>query len=419
MKQTSTGFSAHGYADIELLRGSSTLTDGIKQIRTLLFSSSRVTLYNNALMATVDERAAEQQKTETIPATKGDVLVFDQVLEATLDKLPNAFWRRAAGSELWQIAKPEEKKEEKATDEAKTDDASAVKVAMNFRASLDAMMNDLINPASKLLVPCPNKINDMGENREKFVPTPSARGESELRRYFFLGKVMGVAMRSKTLLNLHFPGIVWKALVGDTITKADVVAIDALSFSEMDKLREIEQADGMTASTFNEHMSERRFVCYGSDGKLVPLMHGGEDKVVTWVNRQEYHRLWTQHRLNEFEPQCNAMRQGLATVVPCNYLPLLSWQDLEEQVCGKSKLDLDLLQKKTEYQNCSVSDAHVQAFWQAIGDLSPDDQTRFVQFVCGRSRLPVRAEDFERNFIVHTDASLTPPDGYLPKANTW
>jgi len=40
--------------------------------------------------------------------------------------------------------------------------------------------------------------------------------------YAFVGKLMGVAIRGKHMLNLDLPSIVWKQLVGADITIKDL-----------------------------------------------------------------------------------------------------------------------------------------------------------------------------------------------------
>src|SRR4051812_7682165 len=72
------------------------------------------------------------------------------------------------------------------------------------------------------------------------------------------GKLMGLAMRTKCLLSLDLPSIVWKvglrnatmldfwykALVNHEMTAEDVLAIDRLAFKILDDLKAIENQVG-------------------------------------------------------------------------------------------------------------------------------------------------------------------------------
>ncbi len=71
--------------------------------------------------------------------------------------------------------------------------------------------------------------------------------------------------------------------------------------------------------------------------------------------------------LKLFTPQVDAIRRGLECVVPAALLLFPSADDLEEMVCGRTRVDVDLLQRMTTYNHCSKHDQH-------------------VKYVCGRCR---------------------------------
>ena len=75
-----------------------------------------------------------------------------------------------------------------------------------------------------VLIRCPNAVSDVGINREKWLPNPAVgRKGSSASRYgemlLFLGRLMGVAIRSQQPLDLDMPSIVWKQLVRSPITR--------------------------------------------------------------------------------------------------------------------------------------------------------------------------------------------------------
>lgn len=61
------------------------------------------------------------------------------------------------------------------------------------------------------------------------------------------------------------------------------------------------------------------------------------------------------------------MRKGMATIIPIQLLSLFTWQELELNVCGKNKIDIQLLRENTRYQSgFSDEDEHVQMMWRVL-----------------------------------------------------
>jgi len=233
-----------------------------------------------------------------------------------------------------------------------------------------------------------------------------------------LGQLMGLAIRSRELLSLDLPSIVWKSLISDKITEGDVLAIDRLSWKMIENLRDIEKK--VDAETFDQTFADTNFVIIGSDGKEYPLVPGGRSKRLRWDNRDEYIRSVVEYRKNEFSAACQAMRRGLATVVPYSVLSLFTWMEIERFVCGLPTMDVDLLIKMTTYQDCTPQDPHIQNFWTIIKSRFDDlERAKFLKFVWGRSRLPLKAAEFETKFkIHHLPAAKANPDAFLPVAHT-
>lgn len=51
--------------------------------------------------------------------------------------------------------------------------------------------------------------------------------------YEFVGKLMGVAIRTNNTLELDLPSIVWKPLVGQDLEIGDLTAIDQIAVQAM------------------------------------------------------------------------------------------------------------------------------------------------------------------------------------------
>ena len=62
---------------------------------------------------------------------------------------------------------------------------------------------ELQSPALPLLVRTPNGVQQMGQGRERWLLNPGAATATQMQMFEFLGKLMGVAVRTKNYLNLN------------------------------------------------------------------------------------------------------------------------------------------------------------------------------------------------------------------------
>lgn len=226
---------------------------------------------------------------------------------------------------------------------------------------------------------------------------------------------MGIAIRTKDYLALDIPSIIWKLLVGETPTREDLEAIDLFQIQSLEKLRNI-HLQGIDSQSFGYTFYET-FVTISTDSRTVELIPNGKDKDVTFENRDHYCDLVEQYRLHEFDRQAAAVRQGLACMVPYRLLSIYTWDQLEELVCGKPTIDIDLLRSVTEYSSCSANDPHIVFFWQAMKEFTNEERSMFIRFTWGRSRLPLTAEGFPQRFKLQSFGK-SPADSYLPISHT-
>jgi hypothetical protein len=76
--------------------------------------------------------------------------------------------------------------------------------------------------ALDLLISTPNARARVGAHRDKFLLNPAATGARHLRLFRFLGRLIGVALRTSVLLSLDLSATVWKQLVRERCTLADL-----------------------------------------------------------------------------------------------------------------------------------------------------------------------------------------------------
>jgi hypothetical protein len=224
---------------------------------------------------------------------------------------------------------------------------------------------------------------------------------------------MGMAIRTKQYLDIRFPILLWKQLIHEEVTSEDIEAIDISSFAIINEMEENirkvkslnECDDGDVDSNcdylFSSIMTELTFDVVSSTGQTYELIPGGFHIPITAANFEDYCMRYRQYRINEFHRQIEFIRQGLCSVVPWAYLTLFTPHELEETVCGKGYIDIQMLKRHTDYENDDESSPHIQRFWSVLSDMFSEEQKKlFLIFVWGRSTLPYRDEDFSTDFVI-------------------
>ncbi|XP_056096900.1 E3 ubiquitin-protein ligase HECTD3 [Rhinichthys klamathensis goyatoka] len=286
-----------------------------------------------------------------------------------------------------------------------------------FRDSLADMSEELCPSSSECPVPLPffsrTSNQGAGEARDFYVPNPSCR---EFHKFEWIGQLMGAALRGKDFLVLALPGLVWKQLIGETVSwTKDFPAVDSVL------VKLLEAMEHMDKDTFDfKFGQELVYTTPLSDGRLVELIPGGSGVVVRYEDRMEFIRLVQKSRLEESREQVAAIQAGLVKVVPQAVLDLLTWQEVEKKVCGDPEITVEALKRLTRYEDLEQTDVRVQYLWEALMNFTNEDRSRFLRFVTGRSRLPAPIYIFpDKQGSETTDAlpqsSTCSSTLYLPK----
>jgi len=267
-----------------------------------------------------------------------------------------------------------------------------------YRELITELCKELANPLLKVLTPCPNSNNNYGRNRDTMVPSPipvlGASIEEQCRFHdalLFLGRLMGMAMRSTTFLPLRLAPVIWKQIVCQNVTTDDILGVDLLSFSMTEAMMESKNCEEF------DQTIDQTFTGVTADQILSPLVPYGQILKVTYARRHTYARLLKDFRVHEFRQQVDILRQGMVDVVPKTALMAFDGPELEIAVCGVNTVDIALLKRHTVYQG-GYNENHpvIQLFWEVMEKRFDNElRQKYLQFVWGRSRLPTDEAKWE------------------------
>ena len=297
-----------------------------------------------------------------------------------------------------------------------------------YRDSITRICADICSTRLPLFILCPNGRTNTGSNRDCWIPNVFPPNQSIpiklQKQYRFVGQLFGMAIRKKHYFDLKFPILFWKGLLGEEITIEDVEAIDVQSFRLINDMeKNIEQIHSMgidqdVEAVFSSIMSELNFDVVSSAGQTFELIPGGSQMPITAANFKDYCAAYRKYRLNEFNRQIELISEGLRSVIPSYYLCLFTAKELEELVCGKGDIDIELLKRNTCYgYEYSAESAVISRFWTVLSDMFSVEQKKlFLIFAWGRSTLPSRDQDFSSNLRIESfDVGHGEVDRALPR----
>mmetsp|Transcript_33470 Transcript_33470/g.105752 ORF Transcript_33470/g.105752 Transcript_33470/m.105752 type:complete len:543 (-) Transcript_33470:180-1808(-) len=260
-----------------------------------------------------------------------------------------------------------------------------------------------------------------------FVPNPGADAPVLLEHFHFFGKLLGIAIRSHSVMQLSLPLLVWKRLVGELAAEEDLAEVDTALLHSVQQLRAL-LGD---KDALREVCASLRWTVTLGHGREVPLPRPNPkgqptataDDAVLPEELPAYLDALVAARLNESEAQVSAMRDGLCSIVPASALALLTGPELRSLVCGRAAVDVDLLARNTDYDDeLSPSDPHVLAFWRVLrGRFDDAERAQFLRFVWARPQLPPDDRSFTQKFKMQPpigEDARRDPDRHLPKAHT-
>ncbi|KAL7303182.1 hypothetical protein TKK_0004385 [Trichogramma kaykai] len=233
-------------------------------------------------------------------------------------------------------------------------------------------------------------------------------------QFTLIGVVLGLAIYNNVILDVRFPMVVYRKLLGRKGSYADLkdwnptlyrTLLDMLNYKEDD-----------ISDTF---MQTFRIGYTDVFGSLLfhDLKEKGDEINVTQANKKEFVDLYADFLLNKsVDRQFKAFKRGFQMVTDESPLSLLFRpEEIEQLVCGSKVFDFTELEAATEYDGGYTAESDtIRNFWTVAHALSAENQRRLLQFTTGSDRVPVgglsrlklviarHGEDTDRLPIAHT-----------------
>ncbi|KNE72663.1 hypothetical protein AMAG_16422 [Allomyces macrogynus ATCC 38327] len=210
-----------------------------------------------------------------------------------------------------------------------------------------------------------------------------------VRQFELVGIVLGLALYNGVIVDVRFPRLLYRRLLGDAPTLDDVKSTWPDLGRGLQQL--LDWADGDVEDVFMRSF-DVSVAAYGAV-RTVELKPGGSNIAVTNANRHEYVALYVDWVCRKsVESQFRALRRGFLKVCGGYALGLCRPEEVEQLLCGQEvDLDMSALEKGCGYDD-GYHAAHptIRDFWSIVHAMDLPHKKMLLEFVTASDRVPLK-----------------------------
>ncbi|KAF6371812.1 HECT and RLD domain containing E3 ubiquitin protein ligase family member 6 [Rhinolophus ferrumequinum] len=209
----------------------------------------------------------------------------------------------------------------------------------------------------------------------------------EKKRYFLFGMLCGLSFYNLNVANLPFPLALFKKLLGQKPSLEDLKELSPLLGKNLQEVLNYEADDiGECFDLyFSQHWDE-------SDVDLIP---NGSSILVDQTNKKDFVSKYVDYIFNtSVKAVYEEFQRGFYKVCDMELLRLFQPEELMAAMVGNTDYDWKQFEKNSKYgpgyHNQGESHPTILMFWEAFHKLTLDEKKKFLFFLTGTDRQPVR-----------------------------
>ena len=208
----------------------------------------------------------------------------------------------------------------------------------------------------------------------------------EIIKYELIGTIIGLAVYNGVMLDVKFPSVIYKKLLGIEPCLNDLKQYDEELYNNLQFL--IDTND----KNLKESLDTNFTVCVDNFGEknVIPLKPDGENIMIDLKNKKEYVYLYVNWFFNEsIKEFYKSFEKGFYKVFDKELSKILSPEELELVVCGSEILDFKELQKAAKYEGYTSNSITIKYFWEIIKEFNEEKNKKILFFITGCNRAPI------------------------------
>uniref|UniRef100_A0AAR2IIL5 HECT domain-containing protein n=1 Tax=Pygocentrus nattereri TaxID=42514 RepID=A0AAR2IIL5_PYGNA len=230
--------------------------------------------------------------------------------------------------------------------------------------------------------------------------------------FHLIGIVCGLAIYNSTVVDLHFPLVLYKKLLDVCPALDDLKELSPTEGRSLQQLLDYEGDDVEEAFCLNFAITREH---YGVT-EVKELVPGGENITVVRSNREEFVQAYLRYVFSDSVQELySAFSGGFLKVCGGRILSLFQPSELMAMVVGNSSYNWEELEKNAVYKGeFSASHPTVRMFWEVFHNFPLEKKKQFLLFLTGSDRIPIHGMASLRIVLQSTSAA----EHYLPVAHT-
>lgn len=199
---------------------------------------------------------------------------------------------------------------------------------------------------------------------------PKANSTYHFSLFEFVGSLMGCCFRTGGHLALDLPTMFWKSITHEEITDQDLEEVDTQLVSMIRMLKDCPSEDALIEATDATNGGPLTWTYRTFEDEVHEMVPNGKNINVEFKDLNSYIHTLRSRKINESKLQIKRITQGLSQLIPLPYLHCLTGEELKLIICGRPKVDVDLLKKHTKYSGgLNEESRRIKFFWEIMKEL--------------------------------------------------
>lgn len=221
------------------------------------------------------------------------------------------------------------------------------------------------------------------EHAENRVWIRPHRGHEE--DYEAVGRIIAIAFYNNVVLNIPFPRLFFKKLLGKKPSVEDLQEISSGIATSLRNMRKLSRDEIRT-------LDLRFVVDHSTNGvsRTYPLVENGENIKLTPENMRLFIEKYVEfHTDTLVRTQFNAIKRGFYSIIDRDKLAYLNPKELEKIIMGSNTFDIRAIRSTASYSGFAKDSPIVIHFWEIFEAFSRKKRKKLLQFITGNDRIPV------------------------------